>query len=49
MVGELGFLKFTGFHILSDCEDCLSGRVYVMGREVRIGVGREVSSNFLAV
>ena len=30
---ELRFLNFPHFHILSDCEDCLSATVYVMERQ----------------
>ena len=29
---KLGFSKFPWFYILSSCGNCLSGRVYVMGR-----------------
>ena len=35
---KLGFLKFPFFHILSDSEDCLSDRLYMMGREVGVGI-----------
>ena len=29
---EAGALKFPCFHIQSDCEDCISGSIYVLGR-----------------
>ena len=37
-VGKLGCLKFPCFHILSDCELCLSHRVYMMGKEVAVDI-----------
>ena len=35
-VGKLAFSKFSCFYIPLDCEDCLSGRVCVMGWVVDI-------------
>ena len=34
--GGLSNLKFPCFHILSDCDECLSGRVYKMGSRTNI-------------
>ena len=42
---KLGFLNSPYFHILSDCEDSLSGMVFVKGRESQLMIKIPVFKN----